>query len=88
MGETAYDRVRKYVDYPYNQTPHLIHQSDLVDISLGDLRSLVDEIVALRAFRSHSDARFKDHGMTTLTARIFAYPGQYPDVSTSSLEEG
>ena len=47
MGETAYDRVRKYVDYPHNQTPHFIYQSDLVNITSDDLRELADEIERL-----------------------------------------
>lgn len=44
MDETAYDRVRKYVDYRYNHDDVSVVNSDLVDISSGDLRWLVDEL--------------------------------------------
>jgi hypothetical protein len=46
--ETAFDRVRRFVDYKYTGDC-LVHQSELVDISSGDLRDLVDEIAQLRA---------------------------------------
>ena len=36
------------------------------------------ELIRLRHFKKHADARFHDHGMQTMSHRLEVYPEEYP----------
>lgn len=60
MAETAYERVRRFVDRKHTHDEIFVHQSDLVPISTADLRALADEIEQLRLVVGAQASAMKD----------------------------
>ena len=86
MAETAYHRVRKYVDYPYNQSDHLVLDSALVKVSSSDLRELVDRIEGLEADLEAAVKTAFERGATEWTRQN--YPVLSERFSATKMEGG